>query len=118
MLNRVARLKRIKDWISLPEIIMSKSPIISMIDSVVRCVKCNAKMGECDCWAKTHRVDDYPLLSIDKAIMQGLPCVKGTRITTKLIAEEAIKGAKRAYPKLSKEQILQSILFAVVESEI
>ncbi len=21
-----------------------------MIDAAVRCVKCNAKMGECDCW--------------------------------------------------------------------
>jgi len=28
------------------------SPISRMIDSVMRCVKCDAKMGECDCWTK------------------------------------------------------------------
>jgi hypothetical protein len=29
-----------------------RTPINSMVDAVVRCVKCGAKMGLCDCWTK------------------------------------------------------------------
>jgi len=28
------------------------SPIARMMDMVVRCTKCNAKVGQCDCWTK------------------------------------------------------------------
>jgi len=31
---------------------MSAPPISRMIDSIVRCLKCGAKMGECDCWVQ------------------------------------------------------------------
>jgi hypothetical protein len=29
-----------------------RSPIEIMMDSVMKCVKCAAKMGACDCWSK------------------------------------------------------------------
>lgn len=28
-----------------------RKPIEAMIDSVMKCVNCGAKMGTCDCWA-------------------------------------------------------------------
>lgn len=28
------------------------SPIEKLVDSSLRCVKCNAKYGDCDCWTK------------------------------------------------------------------
>jgi len=29
-----------------------QTPIEKLIDTHMRCLKCNAKMGECDCWTK------------------------------------------------------------------
>ena len=60
-----------------------KSPIDTMIDSVVRCVKCGAKVGECDCWEKK---EDKAMNSItlviqcywcrEEFIFSGIPLVK------------------------------------------
>ena len=32
-----------------------KKPIESLIDSVVRCTKCGAKPGTCNCWTQCER---------------------------------------------------------------
>lgn len=31
---------------------MSKTPLSKMIDMNVRCIKCGAPMGKCDCWVQ------------------------------------------------------------------
>lgn len=31
---------------------MNVTPIDSLIDDAMRCVKCKAKIGQCDCWTK------------------------------------------------------------------
>lgn len=38
--------------LSLSDAVGSTAPINRLIDSIVKCVKCGAGKGECDCWTK------------------------------------------------------------------
>ncbi len=56
-------------------------------------------------------------ITIDAAVMVGKPCIKGTRITVKLILEKLASGLSYAeilddHPRLTHEDILAAIAFA------
>lgn len=70
-----------------------KSPVETAIDAVVRCVKCNAKYGECGCWDEKESVTLYmkdkntdesiTLYMKDKIFLEFRNCLKrnGIRVT-------------------------------------
>ena len=59
----------------------------------------------------------FERISINPAIMLGKPCIKGTRITVELILEKlggggSIEYLLKAYPHITKEDILEAINYA------
>jgi len=59
----------------------------------------------------------YTLIISDPSIMMGKPVITGTRITVEIILEklssgETIEQILQAYPRLTKESILQALAFA------
>ena len=59
----------------------------------------------------------YNLIVSDPSIMMGKPVITGTRITVEIILEklssgETIEQIIQAYPRLTKEAILQALAFA------
>jgi len=59
----------------------------------------------------------YTLIISDPSIMMGKPVITGTRITVEIILEklssgETIEQILKAYPRLTKESILQALGFA------
>ncbi len=62
-------------------------------------------------------VKTYNLIVSDPSIMMGKPAIMGTRITVENILEklssgETIEQILQAYPRLTKEAILQALAFA------
>jgi uncharacterized protein (DUF433 family) len=61
-------------------------------------------------------------ISSDPAVCSGKPCIKGTRIPVHIIldllaADEPIEGVLRAYPNLTREDILACIKYAAMLAE-
>lgn len=59
----------------------------------------------------------FDLISIDPAVMNGQPCIVGTRLTVRRVVEAAALYPDRAqlkaeYPELSDEAIAQALGFA------
>jgi uncharacterized protein (DUF433 family) len=59
----------------------------------------------------------FDLIESDPAILQGKPCIKGTRISVEFVLELLATGATQAeildgWPDLSPETIAQSLRFA------
>lgn len=59
----------------------------------------------------------FERISINPKVMFGRPCIKGTRITVELILENLGGGASfeyllDAYPRITKEDILEAINYA------
>lgn len=60
-----------------------------------------------------------PSISIDADIMEGQPCIAGTRIPVRAVLRAielygAIKGATMCYPQLSIEQVEDALYFSQV----
>ena len=55
-----------------------RSPIESIIDSVVSCTKCGAKMGKCDCWVSEVKSARCPHCG-GKAVLESQPCKFSSR---------------------------------------
>ncbi len=56
-------------------------------------------------------------ITLNKEVMMGKPCIKGTRITVELILQrlsegETIEGLIEGYPHITKEGILACIDYA------
>lgn len=49
--------------------------------------------------------DKFPHVEIDPEILGGVPVIKGTRISTRAVATCAVEDVRKAYPKLTEEQI-------------
>jgi uncharacterized protein (DUF433 family) len=61
-------------------------------------------------------------ISIDPAVMNGQPCVRGTRLTVKrilhILADYKDRGELRKdYPRLEDEDIRQALLYAAASVE-
>lgn len=59
----------------------------------------------------------FERISVDPARMQGLPCIRGTRITVsavlgQLAAGQSIDDILTDYPQLSREDVLAALEFA------
>lgn len=59
----------------------------------------------------------FDLISVDPAVMNGQPCIKGTRLTVRRVVEAAAlypdRGQLKAeYPELTDEAIAQALGFA------
>jgi uncharacterized protein (DUF433 family) len=59
----------------------------------------------------------FDRISIDPAVMNGQPCIAGTRLTVRRVVEAAALYADRAalkaeYPELQDEDIVQALAYA------
>ncbi len=59
----------------------------------------------------------FERISIDPGVMLGKPCIKGTRITAKLILDKLAGGASvewflDAYPHIKREDIFEALRYA------
>lgn len=59
----------------------------------------------------------FDRISVDPARMQGLPCIRGTRITVsavlgQLAAGQTIEQILEDYPQLAREDVLEALRFA------
>lgn len=60
-----------------------------------------------------------PSISIDPDIMEGQPCISGTRIPVRAVLRaieyyESLDGAIRCYPHLTKSQVKDALYFSQV----
>jgi uncharacterized protein (DUF433 family) len=60
---------------------------------------------------------DFDRISIDPAVMNGQPCVRGTRVTVRRVLLELAQSSDREefrkdYPQLQDEDIRQALEFA------
>jgi len=59
----------------------------------------------------------YPSVSVDAKVIAGAPCIRGTRIPVYMILDAiehhgSLEGALESYPRLTIEQVKQSVGFA------
>lgn len=59
----------------------------------------------------------FERISIDRGVMLGKPCIKGTRITVELLLDKLAGGASiewilDAYPHIKREDILEALRYA------
>lgn len=64
-------------------------------------------------------LENFKYLSSDAAILNGKPCIKGSRISVSLIFEWLASGASlheihKAYPHLSIESLEEAIRYAAL----
>ena len=64
----------------------------------------------------THTFQGFPRISVNPAVMQGKPCIRGMRVTVGMILGELGGGTTidellAGYPYLEREDILEALRF-------
>ena len=70
-------------------------------------------------------IEEYPRISIDSNVLQGAPCIRGTRIPVYMVLDDvesggSLESAIESYPRLVMEDVRAAVGFAklIVECPI
>lgn len=77
------------------------------------------------CWLQETDVERFDRITANPAVMNGKPCIRGTRLTVRRVVESVglypdRAELKREFPELADEDIAQAIAFAAryVDDEV
>jgi uncharacterized protein (DUF433 family) len=77
------------------------------------------------CWLQETDMERFDRITSNPAVMNGKPCIRGTRLTVRRVVESVglypdRAELKREFPELADEDIAQAIAFAAryVDDEV
>ena len=67
-------------------------------------------------------MSDFPRITLDPAVMDGKPCIRGQRVTVGMIvgqigAGRSIEALLGDYPYLEREDVLEALRYAAWRAE-